>query len=75
METEKMARILYNMSLDMDYADYIEYAEEEINCIKKELLILKENNCDSLLQALEIITMNNENMEFWKNEREGIWVL
>lgn len=65
MELIRIARILYNMSLDMDYADYIEYAEEEINCIHAELLLLKDNNCDSLLQALEIIAMQNESMEFW----------
>ena len=52
------------MSLDMDYADYIEHAEEEINCITRELLVLKGNGCDSLLQALEVIAMQNENMEF-----------
>ena len=71
METEKIARILYNMSLDMDYADYIEYAEEEIDCIRKGLLILKENNCDCLLQALEIISSKNEKMEFWYNDMLG----
>ena len=68
METGRIARILYNMSLDMDYADYIEYAEQEINCIEKELIVLKENNCDCLLQALTIIAEQNEHMEFWKDK-------
>jgi hypothetical protein len=68
MEKQRIARILYNMSLDMDYADYIEYAEEEISCIAMELQVLQDNNCDSLLQALEIIAMQNEGMEFWKEK-------
>ncbi len=68
METERIARILYNMSLDMDCMDYIEHAEEEINCIQKELTLLKENKCDSLFQVLEIIAEQNEDMEFWKDK-------
>lgn len=68
MVLERIARILYNMSLDMDYADSLEYAEEEIECMTKELQVLSENKCDSLLQALEIIAMQNKDMEHWKDE-------
>lgn len=68
MEKERIARILYNMSLDMDYADYIEHSEEEISCIARELQVLQDDNCDSLLQVLEIIAMQNEDMEHWKDE-------
>lgn len=69
MENSRIARILYNMSLDMNYAEFLEYAEEEIRYIEKELQVLEENACDSLLQALLIISMKNENMEFWKDKR------
>lgn len=70
MTHDRMARILYNMSLDMDWEDGKEFAEEEIICIKKELDVLKENNCDFLLQALENIAMQNESMEFWKEKQK-----
>lgn len=70
MEKQRIARILYNMSLDMDYGDYIEHSEEEISCIERELQVLGENNCACLLQALEVIAMQNEDMEHWKDEME-----
>lgn len=65
MEMKKIATILYNLSLDMDYADYLEYAEAEIECIESELEILKENDCACLLQALENIALQNENMKMF----------
>lgn len=68
MEYERMARILFNMSLDMDYADYLETAEEEIACLADELRKVKESGCDCLMQALEIISTQNESMEFWKED-------
>lgn len=71
LSLRRIARILYNMSLDMDYADYIEHAEDEILCVEKELKQLQENGCDSLLQALENIAMQNESMEFWKENQEN----
>lgn len=69
MELSRIARILYNMSLDMDYADYLEFAEEEIKQMEKELEILVENNCRCVLQAMENIAIDNEDMEFWKEKR------
>ena len=62
----RIARILFNVSLDMDYSDYLEHAEEEILCMEKELETMKELGCNSLLQALENIALQNEDMEFWK---------
>lgn len=59
MDKKKMARILYSMSLGLDYADGIEVAEEEIECITEEL----EGIGDSLLQVLEVIAANNEDTE------------
>lgn len=63
MEKSRIARILYNMSLDMNYADYVEFTEHDITCITNELQMLKENGCNCLLQILENITMQNEDME------------
>ena len=70
MKLNRIARILYNMSLDMDYADSLEFAEEEIECITKELQVLSENRCDSLMQILEVIAGENEDMEHWKERIE-----
>ena len=54
----------------MDYADSLEFAEEEIECITKELQVLSENRCDSLMQILEVIAGENEDMEHWKERIE-----
>ena len=68
MKAERIARILYNMSLDMDYADYLEHSEFEISCITRDLELLKEFGCDNLIQALEMIATKNVNMEHWKDQ-------
>lgn len=65
MDTQKIAKILYNLSLDMDYADSLEYKDEEVKCITEELEILKQNECFSTLQMLEMIALKNEDMEHW----------
>lgn len=59
MDKHKIARILYSMSLGLDYADGIEDAEEEIEYIVRDL----EDVGDSLLQVLESIALDNEHME------------
>ena len=59
MENKKLAKILYGMSLGLDYADGIEYANEEIDCISQEL----ERIGDSLRNVLETIASSNEGME------------
>lgn len=59
MENKKLAKILYGMSLGLDYADGIEYANEEINCISQNL----ERIGDSLRNVLENIASANEDME------------
>ena len=66
MDLQKNAKILYNLSLDMDYADSLEYKDEEVKCITEELEILKQNECFSTLQMLEMIALKNEDMEHWK---------
>lgn len=66
MDLQKIAKILYNLSLDMDYADSLEYKDEEVKCITEELEILKQNECFSTLQMLEMIALKNEDMGHWK---------
>ena len=48
----------------------LEFAENEIDCIAGELNMVKEINCDSLLQALEHIAMQNKDMEHWKDKNK-----
>lgn len=59
MENKKLAKILYGMSLGLDYADGIEYANEEIDCNSQEL----ERIGDFLRNVLETIASSNEGME------------
>ena len=59
MDIEKIANILYNMSLGLGYAESLEYMQYEIKCIEDGLNLLKENYCDSLIEALEVIAMDN----------------
>lgn len=59
MNNEKIAKILYGLSLGLDYADGIEYAEDEIACIANDL----DGIGDSLKHVLENIAMQNECME------------
>lgn len=59
MENKKLAKILYGMSLGLDYANGIEYVEEEIEYIAEEL----ESIGDSLRNVLENIAASNEDME------------
>lgn len=68
MDKHKIARILYSMSLGLDYADGIEDAEEEIEYIVRDL----EDIGDSLLHVLENIALDNEKMEnFFVNNEKG----
>lgn len=56
MNNSEIAKILYGMSLGLDYADGIEYAEDEINCIANDL----KGVGDSLKSVLENIAMSNK---------------
>lgn len=62
--SKKIANILINMSLDMDYADYSEFYQEGINNVSRELDALK-FRCPELFAALEAIAIKNDNMEDW----------
>lgn len=58
MDLNQIARILYNMSSDMDYMDYEDTEETDINSLTMELETVKEK-CPCLLQILEIIATEN----------------
>lgn len=60
METEKIADIILNMSLDMDYADCIEMYDEVVADLQSEIEKLGKDS--SLFNALEMIAMENEDM-------------
>lgn len=70
MDTHKIAKILFYMSLDMDYADALESANEEVDCMARDLEFLQQNGRDVILQALEMIALENESIpEKWNNKR------
>ena len=58
MELSQIAHVLYNMSLDMDYMDYEETKNIDIDSLTRELETVKEN-CPYLMQILEIIVIEN----------------
>ena len=58
-ESNKIANILYNMSLDMDYMDNIEHCETEINAIAREIDTLKEKD-SVLFHVLNTLAYANE---------------
>lgn len=58
METEKMARILMNMALDMDYMDSADVIQEEMEMIISEINTLDKHS--SLYQMLYSIAYANE---------------
>ena len=71
MNFNRIANILYNMSLDMDYADNIEYMDEEISALVEALEILDKNMCACMLNTLENIALKNANMENWAQNMIG----
>lgn len=64
LSVKSIANILYNMSLDMDYADALDTYDVEIDIISKEIEELKSRN-SSLYFALENIANENQNMIDW----------
>ena len=58
----KIALILLNMQLDMDYADVKQYGKEEVNILEKEIVTLREKD-SSLYYVLENIAMQNDDVK------------
>lgn len=69
MDNEQIARILYNMCLDMDWGDYIEESEIEIKAIENELHVLGILEMPYLKKVLETIAQQNEDIENWKESQ------
>ena len=63
-ESNRSANILYNMTLDMDYMDYAEQWQKEINEIAREIDILKEKD-STLFHVLETLAYANEDKYDW----------
>ena len=55
LDFAQMALILYHMSLDMDFSDYVEQADEEMRAIEMELESLANEEHYNLIDCLEII--------------------
>lgn len=64
MSSEQIANILINMSLDMDYADYLEHYQESIDNLAENIdsLLIR---CPELYTALEMIAIKNLEWEDW----------
>lgn len=56
MEIKELAQNIYNLCCDMDYQDYIETEEWDVEALETELQFLKENAYKTLISALNILT-------------------
>ena len=68
MNVSTIANILYNMSLDMDYTDSIEFADDEIAEIAR---AIESAGNDSLFQCLSIIAECNKTLYNWHIKKGG----
>lgn len=69
MQSVQIANILINMSLDMDYADYLEHYQESIDNLAESIdsLLIR---CPELYTVLEMIAIKNIEWEDWAITRE-----
>ena len=61
MDNRKIALILLNMHLDMDYADTKQYGKTETDILEEEIAILRQKD-SSLFYVLETIARQNDNI-------------
>ena len=61
MPNREIAIILFNMQLDMDYADAKPYGKMEIDMLEEEISTLRQND-SALFYVLENIAMQNDNV-------------
>lgn len=52
---EKLANTIYNNLLDMDYIDYNETTEKDLNNLLQDLELLKNQGNGSLLNAIKML--------------------
>ena len=62
---QEIANILYNVCLDLDYRDYIEFADQELEELAKEIQTARELKLDCLINVLEIIAAQQEDLKNW----------
>lgn len=60
-----LANILYNKCLDLGDLNDIHFADEEIKCISKEIQILRNNECNCLINILEYIAHMYDDVYNW----------
>ena len=53
MNNRELATEIYYSLMDMDFMDYIETTDEDIEMLEREIEILKNNNCNMILNILE----------------------
>ena len=61
MEDREIALILFNMQLDMDYADAMPYGKKEVDMLEEEIALLKKKD-SPLFYVLENIAMENDDV-------------
>ena len=69
MDAHKIADILFNLSLDMDYADYLDEYDTEVDYIEQELHSIKDCN-DVLYAMLERLACQNPDYSQWALNRQ-----
>lgn len=68
MSKEDVLKVLISMMLDMDYADYLEFADEELNRCLADVAFLEENGRTNLLLLLQILAENHADLLQWYQE-------
>lgn len=68
MSKEDILKILISLMLDMDYADYLEFAEEDLNRCFDDVKFLEENGRQDLLLLLRSLAENHMELLKWYHE-------
>lgn len=68
MSKEDILKILISLMLDMDYADYLEFAEEDLNRCFDDVKFLEGNGRQDLLLLLRSLAENHMELLTWYHE-------
>lgn len=68
MSKEDVLKILISLMLDMDYADYLEFAEEDLNRCLDDVKFLEKNGRQDLLLLLRSLAENHIELLNWYHE-------
>lgn len=69
MDNREIALILFNLQLDMDYADAKPYGKMEVNMLEKDIAMLRKDD-SPLFYVLENIAMQNDDVTILINGTE-----